>query len=87
MPALISGIVTDDNGQPVAAARVAFTSGPVPVPDIALMTDRSGAFTISAGVAGTYEVTVVADGFLPRTITIHASTYETSHAVVELRRA
>lgn len=87
MPALITGIVTDETGRPVPGARIAFTSGPVPVPDVALITDRSGTFTVSAPTPGTYEITVVADGFLPQAITVQAAMNATSHPAISLKRA
>jgi hypothetical protein len=59
--ALISGKVVDEQGQPVAGARVMFTSSPVPVPDIALMTGEDGSFTLSVPANGSYEILTMTD--------------------------
>jgi len=44
---VISGIVRDPNGRPVADARIYFIGGPVPLPDIAALTDAAGAFSLT----------------------------------------
>jgi hypothetical protein len=62
-PALIAGIVRDARGRPVPQARVYFTSGPGAVPDIAALTDDSGAFCLSVPLAGIYTVASTAEGF------------------------
>jgi Carboxypeptidase regulatory-like domain len=54
---IVSGVVRDSAGRPVAGARAFFSAGPVPFPDIAAVTDQTGRFTLSAPAAGTYEVT------------------------------
>ena len=51
---VISGIVRTADGQPVASARVFFVSSPVPVPDVALLTDRNGRFSLTAPAPGVY---------------------------------
>ena len=69
-PALVSGIVLDPVGNGVAGARVSFAAGPVPLPDIAALTDARGAFTLSAPVPGEYIVQCVADGYRPRSVRV-----------------
>jgi hypothetical protein len=66
----IRGRVRDPQGRPIAQAKVYFTSGPVPLPDIAMLTDSEGAFSISAPAPGTYQLECTADGFAPRGATI-----------------
>jgi Carboxypeptidase regulatory-like domain len=61
--AVVSGVVHTSAGHPVAEARVLFSSGPVPLPDIATLTDQRGAFALTAPAPGTYELTVAANGF------------------------
>ncbi|MBF6049385.1 hypothetical protein GO001_30055 [Streptomyces sp. NRRL B-1677] len=51
---VIRGTVRDAAGAPVAGARVAFTDGPVPLPDVAAVTDGEGRFALTAPAAGTY---------------------------------
>ena len=57
MPAgRISGAVVDEQGRPVHGARVYVVQGPVPVPDIAAVTDPGGRFDLAAPVPGAYTV-------------------------------
>jgi hypothetical protein len=69
-PAVIAGVVVDAEGNPVEEARVYFVEGPVPLPDIAALTDSSGRFALSAPVSGTYQLGVAAEvpaGFVQKT--------------------
>jgi hypothetical protein len=70
MMAQISGIVRDSRGNPVAQARVYFTGGPEPWPDIAALTDNNGTFSLSAPSPGTYTIECVAEGFAPVVATV-----------------
>ena len=69
-PGIVAGVVSDREGTAVPSARVAFLAGPTPLPDIAALTDSSGAFTLSAPVPGDYTIQCVADGYAPKSITI-----------------
>jgi len=60
---VIAGRVCAVDGSPVAGARVYFTAGPVPLPDVATLTDRDGAFSLSAPSAGTYTIGCAADQY------------------------
>ena len=53
-PLPLSGQVLDAAGRPVAGAVLAWVAGPVPLPDIALLSGADGSFTITAPVAGRY---------------------------------
>ena len=53
---LIVGTVVGARGAPFAGARVYFVEGPVPLPDIAAVTDSNGRFTLTAPAPGTYTV-------------------------------
>lgn len=66
MPSVISGIVRGPDGQPVPNARVYFTSGPVPLPEIAAITDDRGEFSLTAPVPGEYVIQGAADEFTSR---------------------
>lgn len=70
VPNVISGIVRDPQGQPVAEARVYFIGGPVPLPDIAALTDSGGAFSLSAPAPGTYHIECAVEGFAPTVATV-----------------
>lgn len=60
---VISGVVRDPRGSPVAQARVYFAGGPVALPDIAALTNDEGVFSLSAPIEGTYAIACAAEGF------------------------
>jgi hypothetical protein len=72
-PSLISGIVSDVSGRPLAGARVSFTAGPVSLPDIAALTDSRGSFTLTAPAPGSYEIEAVAEGFVSKRVSVAVS--------------
>lgn len=51
---LIEGLVLDARGHPVAGARISWARAPVPVPDMALLTDPNGRFALAAPAPGRY---------------------------------
>lgn len=61
MNAPIYGRVVDAHGDPVPDARVALGAGPVPVPDIAVLTGSDGGFWFDAPVPGAYLVNAYSD--------------------------
>ena len=62
-PSVISGVVKRADGKPLANARVYFKSGPVPLPDIAAVTDSSGTFSLTAPAPGEYVVESATDKY------------------------
>jgi protocatechuate 3,4-dioxygenase beta subunit len=58
---VISGTVVDAHGRPVRGARVFLTDAPVPVPDIAALTDADGRFELTAPAPGSYTVGAASD--------------------------
>jgi hypothetical protein len=60
-PLLLSGVVVDAAGRPVADARVALAAAPVEVPDIAALTGEDGGFSIAVPVTGVYRVAANGD--------------------------
>lgn len=63
MAEVIRGMVRDQDGRPLADARVFLGTGPVPLPDIATITGADGAFALSAPVPGEYSILCsLADG-------------------------
>jgi uncharacterized GH25 family protein len=60
-PLLLTGSVVDAAGRPVPDARVALTSAPVDVPDLALLTGGDGGFSIAVPAEGVYGVAAVTD--------------------------
>lgn len=81
-PALITGVVTDEEGRPVAEAAVSVQAAPVPVPDISALTGSDGRFTYAPPVPGRYTLAARAPGYRVGTIQVgvHSST-----VTVELR--
>jgi hypothetical protein len=60
---VIHGSVRDQDGHPLADARVLFVDGPVPLPDIAAATGADGTFALTAPVPGEYDILcTLADG-------------------------
>lgn len=55
---MIEGVVTDPSGQPVPGAVVMVAAAPVPVPDIAALTDVEGRFSIAVPVPGAYRLLI-----------------------------
>lgn len=60
--------LADDS--PVNEARVFFAAAPVPLPDIATLTDDDGRFSLFAPAPGRYELVCHADGLEPATLPI-----------------
>jgi hypothetical protein len=59
----ILGTVTGPDGAKIAEASVYFIEGPVPLPDIAQLTDEEGRFRLAAPAPGTYRIGARAPGF------------------------
>ncbi len=60
---LIEGSAHLADGTPIGEARVFFTESPVPLPDIAALTDDDGRFSLFAPSPGRYQLACHADGF------------------------
>ena len=70
MTSIISGHVRTRAGQPVAQARVYFRQGPGALPDIAVLTDARGAFSLAAPQPGSYQLGCAADGFATASVAV-----------------
>ncbi len=81
---VIFGVVKDRSGNPVSQARVSFSSGPVPLPDIAALTDVNGIFTLSAPAAGSYTIEVISDQFAPMKTDITVVSGQEEHIEIRL---
>lgn len=57
----ICGVVLDADGGPVPGARVALEAGPVPLPDLALLTGDDGTFWLEVPEPGGYAVAAHTD--------------------------
>jgi hypothetical protein len=62
---------------------VLIARAPVPVPDLAALTDVEGRFTLSLPVRGSYEVACIAEGYAPSAATIEVA--EDQELRLELR--
>jgi hypothetical protein len=60
---IITGVVTNDRGEGISAARVWLSAGPVALPDIAGLSDERGSFTLSAPASGDYTVECAAENY------------------------
>jgi hypothetical protein len=59
--AVLAGTVRDPDGRPVSGARVFITAAPVPMPEIAALTDAAGRFRIAAPAPGRYDLEADSD--------------------------
>lgn len=62
-PGVVRGEVRGPDGDPVAGARVVVTRSPVPVPEIASVTDAAGRFALGVPAAGEYGLAAHAEAF------------------------
>lgn len=83
---VIFGVVRDDYGDPVSEARVSFLAGPVPLPDIAALTDIDGTFALSAPAAGEYVIAVNIEQFVRKELKITLESNEEKHIAINLSR-
>ena len=81
---LISGVVQDVNGNPVANARVYFASGPGALPDIAALTDGAGKFTLTAPQPGQYTIECAADGWETKRVAVTVTGGQTKELKIQL---
>jgi carboxypeptidase family protein len=66
----ILGTVAGPDGARIAEASVYFLEGPVPLPDIAQLTDAEGGFQLTVPAQGLYRIGVRAPGFEPAEVTV-----------------
>lgn len=85
-PIVLSGRVSDATGKPVALARIYFTDGPDPLPEIALLTDTSGNFSMSVPQPGTYKLGCSADGFATVTVPVQVTGNKDSPVKITLTK-
>ncbi len=76
---VVTGVVTNAGGVPLAAAIVAVDTL------LELRTSNDGRFRVAGVGAGTRQVLVVAIGMMPKTVTMDVSPGETTHAVIAMQ--
>jgi hypothetical protein len=79
---VVDGVVRDDDGHPVAAARVYVVDAPVPVPDVAALSGADGTFSMGLPVAGRYTIEAAAEGRGPARATFEVGP---GHNQIDLR--
>lgn len=82
-PMVVAGVVRGPADEPVPQARVYIAGGPVPVRDIAALTDAEGRFSMSLPATGTYELACTAEGYTSASTTVEVAGEQTQ--LVELR--
>jgi hypothetical protein len=86
-PHQIFGVVRDNDGQPVADAQIYFTDSPVPLPDIAMLTDENGAFNLSVPSTGEYGIGFNAPGFAIKTKRVTIKSGQETHLNIQLKKS
>jgi carboxypeptidase family protein len=81
---VILGVVKDNDGNAISGARVSFITGPVPLPDIAALTDINGTFVLSAPLPGNYIIEVVSEQFIPKKVKIAVESNQEKHIEINL---
>jgi hypothetical protein len=82
---VISGVVRTARGRPVADARVYVKRSPVPLPDIAALTDEQGAFAFAVPAAGSYTLACSVEGQATREVTVSVPKDKGRRVAVEFR--
>lgn len=83
-PGTISGVVKNAQGQPIEQARIYFVDGPVPLPEIAALTNSDGEFTLTAPAPGAYQIECATDASTPVRITVTVQGGKNSQVKIKL---
>lgn len=82
--AVISGIVRDRAGKPVAEARVYVAESPEPMPDVAMLSGEDGTFRVGAPAPGTYVIRCTSDDLGSGSATVNVPAGKAGTATVEV---
>ena len=85
-PSVISGVVHDQRGSPVTSARVYFTDGPVPLPDVAALTDSAGAFSLTAPAPGKYVIECATDEYAAKSQSVTVLGGQPARLEIQLKK-
>lgn len=77
----------DEAGRPVPWARVYFVEAPVPVPEIAALTNDAGEVTLEMPEPGSYRVGLAAEGFEADVVEVEIGEEAAYLSTVTLRQA
>lgn len=83
MPELVTVTVRDRHG-PVGGASVALTGGPVPLPDVAALTEADGTFVTGVPVPGRYRIVCTLPDGRSRGVDVDVTTGSGAHVDVEV---
>ncbi len=75
---LIHGVVIDEDEEPVEWASVLFIDGPIPLPDVAVVSNENGGFILTAPVAGSYRILCLAPDRETTELTIDIAHHDVS---------
>ena len=67
---VVAGRARTAGGSAIAGARIYFIAAPGPVPDIAALSDDTGAFSLSVPYLGLYTIGCSAEGYVSETIEV-----------------
>lgn len=86
MTYIISGVISDSDGKPLADAQIYFTESPMPLPDIAMLTDSDGKYSLSVPSAGKYGIGYNAAGFASKKVTVTIGSEQNTTLDVQLKK-
>jgi Carboxypeptidase regulatory-like domain len=75
---LIHGVIVDEQEAPLEWASVLFIDAPIPLPDIAAITDENGGFILTAPVPGRYRLRCQAPDHEPTELTVDVADRDVS---------
>lgn len=75
---LIHGVVVGEDETPVEWASVLLIDGPIPLPDVAALTDENGGFTFTAPVGGSYRILCRVADREPLEVTVDVTEFDVS---------
>lgn len=84
MPEAIHGLVLDQDGLPIEQARACFVSGPVPLADVAALTDANGTFQLTAPVPGTYSILCALEDGRSETRSVDVTSHSKATVIFEM---
>jgi hypothetical protein len=84
-PSVITGVVENAKGRPVAQARIYFVAGPDPLPEIASLTGSDGTFTLTAPSPGTYQIECATDTSAPVRVTVNVTGGKEAQTKIKLK--
>ncbi len=82
---LVTAVIRDTLRRPVSDVRVSIESSPVPIPDIAALSDEHGEVSITVPSAGQYSFVFAAKGYVTVHTMVEVADNIASCTTIELR--